>query len=95
MYEYNEWDTKLCMILMHLNPLNLVLKYFILNFDLFTQIAIEVQKYLNTSIYEINPPNTDENYHLHYYSYITNTTETDTCERCSFPQKRRNKEIKC
>ena len=60
-----------------MNPMNLMLKYFILNFDLFTQIAIEVQKYLNTRIYEINPPKTDVNYHIRYYSYITNTTETD------------------
>ena len=49
----------------------------ILNFDLFTEIAIEVQKYLNTRIYEFNPPNISENYKLRYYSYITNTTEED------------------
>ena len=49
----------------------------IIKFDIFTEIAIEVQKYLNTRIYEFNPPKIDENYKLRYYSYITNTTETD------------------
>ena len=66
MYKLTEWSNILFNILIHLNPLNLVLKYFILNFDLFTQIAIEVQKYLNTRIYEINTPNTDENHQLRY-----------------------------
>ena len=49
----------------------------ILKFDLFTEIAIEVLKYLNTRIYDFNPPNTDENYQMRYYSYITNTIEED------------------
>ena len=49
----------------------------ILKFDLFTEIAISVQQYLNTHIYEFNPPNTNENYHLRYYSWITNTIETN------------------
>ena len=62
---------------LHLNPFNLILKFMILKFELFTEIAIEVQKYLNTRIYEFNPPNVNENYQLRYYSYITNTTETD------------------
>ena len=59
------------------NPFDLILKYFIIKFGLFTEIAIEVQKFLNTRIYEFNPPNMDENYQMRYYSYITNTTETD------------------
>ena len=63
--------------ILHFNPFNLILKFMILKFELFTEIAIEVQKYLNTRIYEFNPPNKDENYQLRYYSYITNTTETD------------------
>ena len=49
----------------------------ILKFDLFTEIAIEVQKYLNTRIYDFNPPKIDENYQLRFYSWVTNTTETD------------------
>ena len=49
----------------------------ILKFDLFTEIAIEVQKYLNTRIYDFNPPNINENYQLRLYSWVTNTTETD------------------
>ncbi len=49
----------------------------ILKFDIFTEIAIEVQKYLNTRIFEFNPPKIDENYQMRYYSWITNTTETD------------------
>ncbi len=32
---------------------------------------------MNTRIYEFNPPNTNENYTLRFYSYITNTTESD------------------
>ena len=44
---------------------------------LFTEIAIEVLKYLNTRIYDFNPPNTNENYQLRYYSYITNIIEDD------------------
>ena len=59
------------------NPFNLILKYAIIKFSLFTEIAIEVQKFINTRIYEFNPPNMDENYQMRYYSYITNTTETD------------------
>ena len=55
-------DTIPFYVIMHLNPLNLILKYMILKFDIFTEIAIEVQKYLNTRIYEFNPPNTNENY---------------------------------
>ena len=77
MYYKSGWQRIVFFVLLHLNPLNLVPKYFILNFGLFIQIAIEVQKYLNTRIYEFNPPNTDKNYHLRYYSYITNTTETN------------------
>ena len=49
----------------------------ILKFDLFTEIAIEVLKYLNTRIYEFNAPKIDENYQLRLYCWITNTTETD------------------
>ena len=64
-------------IAIHLNPINLILKFMILKFDLFTEIAIEVQKYLNTRIYDFNPPNINENYQLRYYSWVTNTTETD------------------
>ena len=71
------WSNIIFYFVLHFNPVNLVLKYIIINFELFTQIAIEVQKYLNTRIYEINIPNKDENYQLRYYSYITNTTETD------------------
>ena len=49
----------------------------ILKFDLFTEIAIEVLKYLNTRIYDINPPNVSENYQLRFYCYVTNTAEDD------------------
>ena len=77
MYFMYSYKTILFNIILHFNPLNLILKWMIINFDLFTEVAISVQKYLNTRIFEINPPNIDENYQLRYYSYITNTTETD------------------
>ena len=64
----------------HFNFINLFLKLMILKFDLFTEIAIEVQKYLNTRIYDFNPPNINENYTMRYYSFITNTTIEDKDE---------------
>ena len=76
-YRYGNYYDIFQMIIMHLNPLNLILKYMILNFNLFTEVAIEVQKYLNTRIYDFNPPNLNENYQLRLLCFITNTTETD------------------
>ena len=63
--------------MLHLNPINLILKYLIIKFDPFTEIAIGVLQYLNTRIFEFNPPKTNENYQMRYYSWITNTVETD------------------
>ena len=41
-YSYKARDSIPFYVLMHFNPINLVLKYMILKFDLFTEIAIEV-----------------------------------------------------
>ena len=76
-FKYSNQNSIIFHLFFHFNPFNLILKFMIIKFELFTEIAIEVQKYLNTRIYEINLPNIDENYQLRYYSYITNTTETD------------------
>ena len=76
-YESFNYQTIIFCIILFLNPLNILLKYMIIKFDLFTEIAIEVQKYLNTRIYEFNPPKTNENKQLRYLCFITNTYDDD------------------
>ena len=66
------------MILLHFNPINLVLKYIIITFEDFTQCMIRVNKFINEHNCEFNPIiNPEQNNKLRWYCFITNETETE------------------
>ena len=67
-------------LILHLNPINLILKFFIVKFEIFTSLAINIQKFVN----HINPQysipklsNTEENKKLRMIAWITSTEEDD------------------
>ena len=64
--------------MLHFNPLNLVLKYMIINFENFTQCLILVHKFINEHNCEFNPIIKPEiNNQLRWYCFITNETDTE------------------
>ena len=66
------------MILLHFNPVNLILKYMIINFENFTQCLILVRKFINEQNCEFNPiTNQDKNNKLRWYIFVTNETDTE------------------
>ena len=66
------------MVLLHFNPINLILKYIIITFEDFTYCLIRVHKFINEHTCEFNPRiNPTLNNKLRWYCFITNEIETD------------------
>ena len=71
---------RILMIMLHFNPVNLILKYMIINFENFTQCLILVHKFINQHNCEFwaNPiTNQDKNNKLRWYCFVTNETDTE------------------
>ena len=66
------------MVLLHFNPVNLILKYIIITFEDFTHCMIRVNKFINDHNCEFNPRiNPTQNNQLRWLCFITNETETE------------------